>query len=65
MNEWTECQVCGNEADEYCHDGTCRSCHVSVSWEDCVTGTWNARMMIKNGHTVEYAKQLYPEASLP
>jgi len=26
--------------DERCGDGYCRACHISLSFDDCVSGAW-------------------------
>lgn len=33
----TVCYKCGQPAAEVCGDGYCRDCHVSLSFEDCVS----------------------------
>jgi len=35
------CVNCGALDVEVCWDGYCRQCHVSLSFEDCVSGRWN------------------------
>lgn len=43
------CSICGKEVSEYCSTLTCRACHVSITFEDCVNRTtpeelaWKAR----------------------
>jgi hypothetical protein len=32
--------VGAREVDELCADGYCRACHVSLSFEACVSGEW-------------------------
>ena len=44
-----KCVNCGKEVDEVCGDGFCRDCHVSISWEDCVSGAWVKRNMERMG----------------
>ncbi len=58
------CVNCGKEVKEVCGDGYCRACHVSVSFEDCVNGTWVAKNMMKVGFTREHMKELFPEAEI-
>ncbi len=58
------CIMCEKHADELCQDFVCRGCHVSCSWEDCVTGTFNAEMMLRNGHDPEYVSYIYPDAKI-
>ena len=66
--------------DEVCGDGYCRECHVSLSFEDCVNGTWVAKSNIEGftkagialGFSPEEAKkgardkmkELYPNAEI-
>lgn len=33
--------------EDVCGDGYCRDCHVSLSFEDCVSGTWVARRNVE------------------
>jgi len=40
------CAACNEEKEEVCGDGYCRECHVSLSFDDCVNGTWLARQNI-------------------
>lgn len=56
--------LCGKKAKELCNDLVCRKCHVSVSFEDCVDGTWSARMRIAAGVPREFVKKIYPEAKI-
>jgi hypothetical protein len=66
------CNLCGKEADELCPDGNCRDCHKALSWEDCVTGTWNARRFLKvplapglsPEDLISMVKQMYPDAQV-
>ena len=34
------CSICGKETTEYCEQLTCRACHVSLTFEECVSGAW-------------------------
>lgn len=34
-----ECSMCKKMTEEYCSGLTCRACHVSITFEDCVNGT--------------------------
>ena len=61
---WSKCQLCGKTADEYCPDGNCRACHISLTFEECVSKTWNARMLLRNGHSREEVLELYPLADV-
>ena len=67
------CQDCGREVDEVCGDGYCRNCHVSLSFEDCVDGTWVAKRMMAmakeigdgaEGRTKKMLKEIYPGARI-
>lgn len=60
----TRCDICKQPAAEVCHDGVCRSCHKSVTWDDCVTGTWNARKLLSLGRTRDEILKLYPDARI-
>ena len=56
------CNICGEPAGEFCPDGNCRACHKSLSWSDCVDGTWNVQQMLEAGHTEEEARRVFPDA---
>ena len=45
MTEKIKCEKCGelNNPDDVCGDGFCRDCHISLSFEDCVSGDWVRR----------------------
>ena len=58
------CEICNTEVDEVCGDGVCKECHVSVSWEDCITKTFQAKTLLHMGRTKEYVKELYPNAKI-
>jgi hypothetical protein len=58
----TKCFNCGKDAEEVCPDGACKPCHVSVTWEDCLTKTFNARKALAEGHPRDLVKQMFPEA---
>lgn len=59
-----ECQICGATAVELCHDGTCRPCHKTCSWEECVTRTYDARIALRNSIDPERVREMYPDADL-
>lgn len=45
-----KCQgSCKQEVEEVCHDGYCRACHKTISWDSCLDGTWNNDVRVKNG----------------
>lgn len=59
------CQVCEQVVDgPFCPDGTCKPCHIDVSWEDCCDKTWNAKLLLQQGRSVEEIRRLYPEARI-
>jgi hypothetical protein len=35
-----KCVNCHREVADVCGDGYCRDCHVSITFEDCIKGTW-------------------------
>lgn len=43
------CDLCGKYDVELCNDCVCRSCHKSLTFEDCVSGRWTARMRAQLG----------------
>ena len=45
MSEKVRCVNCGelNDPKDVCGDDYCRNCHVSLSFEDCVSGAWAKR----------------------
>jgi len=59
-----KCESCKKEADEVCPDGCCRECHVSLSFEDCCDGTWNARQVLAGGLPIEEVRKAYPDARI-
>lgn len=58
------CLLCGQKADELCPDGDCRACHKSLTFEDCCTGTYSARNLLRLGHSREAVLELYPNAKI-
>lgn len=58
------CAACNEEKEEVCGDGYCRECHVSLSFDDCVNGTWLARQNIAKGRSIESTKAIYPNAEV-
>lgn len=57
------CHNCGSPAEVLCPDRYCEACHVSLSFEDCCSGTWSVAQLLRNGHTREELQPLYPKAS--
>lgn len=57
-----KCESCGNDVTEVCRDGYCRKCHVDLSFEDCMDGTYTANILKKGGMPLEYIKRAYPNA---
>lgn len=43
------CLMCDAKNVECCIDGNCRRCHVSLTWEECLDGTWSARQRVRAG----------------
>ena len=64
------CVSCKKEVKEVCADGYCRACHVSCSWEDCVTQNFEAKGILNNtppSQRVEvkaFLKKIYPHAKI-
>lgn len=55
--------MCNKPAEELCNDGVCRGCHVSLSFEDCVDGTWSAAMARRLGGRSEATiREMFPKA---
>lgn len=71
-----KCVSCGKRVKEVCGDGYCRNCHVSTSWEDCITNTSvakrNLQMELEAGvalgiprlEIIKNIKSIYPAAKL-
>lgn len=47
-NPW-KCDACGEDADERCGGDHCRRCHVSLTFEECVDGSWSEKIRAKAG----------------
>lgn len=60
----TRCFMCLLLFKELCQDDVCRNCHTSVTWDDCTSGTWNAKILLQNGHTKEEVLAIYPDAKI-
>lgn len=60
-----KCHICNKEVEEVCPDGVCKGCHKSVSWEDCMDGTWNANVLLRSGYPYEEVIKRYPTARIP
>lgn len=59
-----ECSNCNKNVKEVCLDGYCRKCHVSLSFEDCVSGTFNARILLSSGYDRQFIKKIYPKSNI-
>lgn len=59
-----ECSLCGQAADERCGGDACRACHKSLTFEDCVDGTWSAAASRRLGYSEERLREFYPDADL-
>ncbi|MBU1082605.1 MAG: hypothetical protein KKB59_19115 [Spirochaetes bacterium] len=51
------CDGCKQEVDEVCNGNHCKACHVSVSWEDCTSGTFDARILNKMLQRIGLSKE--------
>ena len=58
------CGECNAVVDEVCPDYFCRACHVNCSFEDCVTKTYAAAVLLHGGHSEEYVRLLHPDADI-
>ena len=63
-NKKMKCDNCGEEVDEVCGGGYCRKWHVSCSWEDCITGTFEARIHYNTLRQMGYNKKQAKESTL-
>lgn len=43
------CRGCGALVDERCDDDRCRACHVSLTFQECVDGSWARRVRREAG----------------
>ena len=59
-----DCNLCHRPVDERCNDDVCRACHKSLSFEDCVDGTWSAAASRRLGYSEERLREMYPAADL-
>ena len=58
-----KCDGCFKEAEELCGGLMCRECHVSLTFEDCVDGTYSVGVLLKEkSHSNEDLKEIYPDA---
>lgn len=60
MTEPTTCNGCGAAA-ELCGDGYCEACHKSLSFSDCVDGTYSVSVL-QATRSDESLRELYPNA---
>lgn len=68
----TKCEGCRKDVSEVCKDGFCKDCHVTCSWEDCITGTFEARHYLTDARRAgipakdvrEYVLRMYPKAKI-
>lgn len=58
----TTCVDCGKRRKEVCGDGFCAECHKSLSFSDCVDGTWSVKRLRSAGHSDSELRKLYPSA---
>lgn len=67
-----KCELCNQESEELCNDLVCRACHVSISFDDCVSGTYSAKVLLNLWQASgidpkvarEHIKKLYPDAKI-
>jgi hypothetical protein len=47
----TNCELCGKPTpdEDLCGDLACRACHKSLSFEECVDGSWANRLRASYG----------------
>lgn len=65
MDNPGKCSRCGKGGVERCGGDHCRDCHVSLSWEDCVDGTYSARVLLRAGaRTRDDLLEQFPEARI-
>lgn len=64
MGKLETCNLCDTPSRVLCPDGACVSCHKLISFEECATGTFNAKQLLRLGYPIEEVKRLYPEARL-
>jgi len=58
------CDNCHQEVDKTCPDGFCKNCHVSVTWEDCITRTFEAKNLLNMGMSIDLVKKSFPKAKI-
>ncbi len=44
-----KCGLCGKRRRELCGDLVCRSCHKSLTFEECVSGEWTKKQWLAAG----------------
>ncbi len=67
-----KCKNCNEEVDNVCRDGFCRECHVSITWDECVSRTFEARLCLEQYRKIGIpekeartkAKEVYPNAKI-
>lgn len=71
-----KCVKCEKTVEEVCGGGYCPDCHISLSWEDCITDTSVARNNLKmdlaagialgipRKEIIAGVKRIYPAAKL-
>lgn len=52
------CNLCHEPKAEYCPDGVCRECHVSITFEDCCDGSWVKKVREEAGLVTDEPTEL-------
>lgn len=59
------CEGCKKTGAPLCRGGYCADCHKGeATFEECDTGTDVARILLSMGHTLEFVRELFPEAKI-
>lgn len=44
-----KCDGCSKVVVDRCGDDRCPDCHISLTWDDCVSGAWTKRVRAAGG----------------
>lgn len=59
------CPSCKEHGVELCAvGGVCRKCHINLPWEDCVSRTIQAMLLLQEGHSRDDVLKVYPNAKI-